>query len=128
MGVKLAWDNKEKTIIRYDFSEPWTWEDFRGACDLDDVMFNSVDHTVHCLFNLMDIHTVPTNLLLKLPQILQLINPRLGLIVIAGEYTWAKSIAEIFFKVYGHRVEGLAGLKTAYTLDEARQIIADSQS
>jgi hypothetical protein len=64
-------------------------------------------------------------LLAKLPQILTEINPRLGVVVIAASYTWVKSIAEIFYKVYGRSIEGFSGLKMARSMDEARQIITD---
>ena len=125
MGVKIAWDNDEKTIIRYDFSDPWTFEEFHEAMGLDDALFDSVDHKVHMLFNMMDVRSAPPNLLAKLPQILTEINPRLGVVVIAESYTWVKSIAEIFYKVYGRSIEGFSGLKMARSLDDARQIITD---
>jgi hypothetical protein len=124
MGVKLQWDNEEQTIIRYEFTDPWTWEEFREALDADDAMIAGVDHTVHLLFDMMNIHTAPSNMLVKLPQIVDSINPRLGLIVVAGGYIWIQSIGEIFYKSYGRTVEGFAGLKKARNLEEAREIIA----
>lgn len=128
MGVKLSWDNKEKTIIRYDFTEPWTWDDFRAALDADDEMIESVDHVVHLLYDMMNIRSAPPNMLAKLPQIVNVINPRLGLIVIAANYVWIQSIGEIFYKSYGRSIEGLKGLKIARSLDEARQVIAEYQN
>ena len=30
MGMTNSWDNENKTIIRYDFTAPWLWQDLLG--------------------------------------------------------------------------------------------------
>ncbi len=31
--MTVEWDNAEKTAVRIDFDEPWTWEDYDHAMD-----------------------------------------------------------------------------------------------
>lgn len=124
MGISIGWDDPAKTIIRYDFDPFWTWEDLRNAVQQDDALFDSVDHTVHLIFDMRQIEVVPANPLTQLRQVGSQIHPRLGLIVFVGTNAWAKMVLEIFYKVYGSRAEGLAGLESAATLEEARAIIA----
>ena len=28
MGIKVAWDNPEKTALRFDYDQQWDWSDF----------------------------------------------------------------------------------------------------
>ncbi|MBN2305085.1 MAG: hypothetical protein JXQ72_11435 [Anaerolineae bacterium] len=125
MSISVAWDNSEKTAIRYDFDPMWTWQDFVAATQEDDALFDSVDHTVHLVLNMQQIKTFPSNPLQHLKRLSGHLNPQLGLIVCVGNNAWATKVLEIFYKVYGQRAEGLTGVESVHTLDEARQIIAN---
>jgi hypothetical protein len=125
MGVSIEWDNEAKTAIRYNFEPFWTWQDFIEAARSDDALIDSVDHTVHLIFDVQHIEIVPANPLQHLKALGGGIHPRLGLIIFVGNNAWAKMVLEIFYQVYGARAEGLTGIHAVRTLDEARQIIAD---
>jgi len=60
----------------------------------------------------------------QFPSVANVVHPRLGMIVFVGSDSWARTALEIFYKVYGRRLEGLSGVASVPTLDEARAIIA----
>ena len=47
MSVQVAWDNHEKTIVRYVFEGKWTWDEFYPAYNKAIEMENSVTHRGH---------------------------------------------------------------------------------
>ena len=42
MGIKIQWDDAARRIVRYDFDEQWTWEDFFVAKKQAYAMIDSV--------------------------------------------------------------------------------------
>ncbi len=123
MAISIAWDNVEKTIIRYDFESQWTWQDLRAAIESDDAMIASVAHTVHLIFDLRQVEGIPPNPMAQFRHIAAMIHPRLGMIVFVGADSWTRTVLEIFYQVYGTRLEGLSGVASVRTLEEARAII-----
>lgn len=128
MGVTIHWDNPEKTIIRYDFADPWTWEELVQVFIDDDALLDSVDHPVHLVFNAETMRTVPSRPLAVFRDLADEVKPRTGLLVIAGNNLWFQKLGEIFYNVYGVNLEGLPGIKTVSTLAEARALIANYQT
>ncbi len=123
MKITVAWDNPERTIIRYDFADGWTWEDLFAAVAEDDSLMDTVDHTVHLIFNVQDT-SAPPNPLSKMRGLSGQISPQLGLLVVVGSDAWFHRVTEIFYSVYGKNLEGMVGVRRADTLAQARQLIA----
>lgn len=51
MGVTVYWDVEIQDVVRIDFSEQWTWEEFDKAVDDAYQLICSVTHTVDLLIN-----------------------------------------------------------------------------
>lgn len=49
MAVKVAWDNDEKVLVRWDMDHDWTWEEFDRAVDETAVLMDSVTQQVDLL-------------------------------------------------------------------------------
>jgi len=54
MGIEVHWDNPEQTIVMIVYTRPWTWKDFDAAIEQMVAMFNSVNHQVDVVFNILD--------------------------------------------------------------------------
>lgn len=127
MPITVSWDDAAHTAIRYDFTDPWTWEELLVALQQDDAMITSVDYPVHLIFNGEQTASVPPNPISRFKNISTIISPGTGQLILVGQNLWFQKVGELFYKVYGHRTEGLTGVQTASTLAEARAIIAKHQ-
>lgn len=128
MPVHVEWDNPEHTVIREDFIDPWTWEDYLVAASQDDEFIDSVDHTVHLMLNLTQTKSIPPNPFGYLQSVGADLSPNLGLILIVGGSMWAETIVNLFYKLYGSRSEGLMGVYSVDTREEAYELIADHEA
>lgn len=51
MTVSVSWDNPEKSIIRYDFENPWTLSEFTSAVDAAVEMAHMSDQPADLILN-----------------------------------------------------------------------------
>ncbi len=51
MGIQTLWDDDEKTIVRYEYSPGWTWDDFFIAVEQGKKLTLSVPHRVDYIAN-----------------------------------------------------------------------------
>ena len=50
--IDVYWDDNEKTIVRHDYTESWTWEDYIQAANKTREMMDSVSYTVDVIMDL----------------------------------------------------------------------------
>jgi len=124
VGISICWDNPEKTVIRYDFGQSWTWDDFWAALKADDELIGSVDHIVHLIFDFRQARFVPPNPGSKFRMLADQISDRIGLIIIVGANAWFLTVSQMFLELYGPKIKGIRGVKFVLSLEEARSIIA----
>jgi hypothetical protein len=122
MGISVDWDNNEKTIILWTFSDPWTWEDFRVGFDRSYLLMRSVHHTVHILADARTVTKVPSgNILSNIRMLITRYPANLGLHVAVSENVMIRALGEMVGRLVpkstGH------GIHTVPTLDEAYQLL-----
>ena len=66
MGVVVDWWDAEKKIIRYEFSERWTWEDLYAAMDKVNEMMASVPYNVYVLISFEHSQGIPPGALTQI--------------------------------------------------------------
>jgi hypothetical protein len=59
MGITVAWDNREKTILRYIHYGMWTWAELDAAVTEARRLFRSVTHPVHVIIDLRESRPLP---------------------------------------------------------------------
>jgi hypothetical protein len=59
MGITVAWDNPEKTILRYVHYGGWTWAELDAAVTEARRLFRSVTHPVHVIIDLRESRPLP---------------------------------------------------------------------
>lgn len=63
MGIKVIWDNDEKTIVRYNFDSQWTWDDFYMARSEAYDLIDTVNHKIGVIFDAPANMKLPPNMI-----------------------------------------------------------------
>jgi len=129
MAILVRCDDPDRGIIRYEFEQTWNWADFVRATQEDDTLLDPVDRPFTLILDMRHSGEIPTTLLTNIGSALDLVQPRLKMIVFVGDNAWAESLVNIFSSGYGPFIRSLAGIKKARTLEEAYAMIgAQEQS
>jgi hypothetical protein len=121
MSIQVAWDNENKTVIRFDFDGKWNWYGYEMAVGESFGLFESVTHPVDFIFNMQRSATLPDGATFYLKRTLEL-APGQPKLVIAHADHWAKANVSLFCKIY----KKLSGrLLTAHTLGDARKLLTE---
>jgi hypothetical protein len=121
MAIKVMWDDTAQRIVRYDFDEQWTWEDFFAAKKQAYRMIDEVARKVAVIM------TTPTNVALP-PNMLTH-----GLSALRNKHPNTLVVAFVITKPFLRamlttmsKVSRLAESSTVVvsTLDEARALVA----
>lgn len=60
-SVTLAWDNEQKTILRYTFLGDWTWDEYLERLNEGRVLMAEVEHPVCVLNDMQRMGKLPPN-------------------------------------------------------------------
>lgn len=125
MGIRVSWDNDEKTIVRHSYNGHWTISDFYNCVDDSARLLHSVDHPVDLIIDMGDCAPPPNGILRgyryadsKVPD-----NQRLVIVVQASDIQ----------RVYDHVADNItvrAGRNrvSVDTMEEAYDVIAQYQA
>jgi hypothetical protein len=123
MSVYVDWDNTEHTIVRFDLTQRWTWDEFSQAYQYALTLLESVPHRVHFIIHMSDpvsASYMPPNSIQEAVKIYKDGPPNLGKTIFAGGNAIAKSIHQLGQNVYP-TIFGKYLL--AASLDEARTFL-----
>ncbi|MCL4256098.1 MAG: hypothetical protein KJ043_20240 [Anaerolineae bacterium] len=118
MGIAVVWDDDEKTIIRWDFDEKWTWDDFHEAFRISMEMGEKLTYRVDVIPNATQSPHMPVGALAEFKRLDSQLPDIVKLIVVAGTSAFTRSMIELFGKIYRAQ-----SWRTAPSLDEARRYI-----
>jgi hypothetical protein len=125
MGVKAVWDNEQHTIVRYDLSGRWTWDEFFIAYEDAKAMLNATPHAVHFILNPTDAASrshLPPGIVSHIGNIGRARLPNAGITVAIGSSNFVKSLVNTAARLYPR-------IRKTYqfveTLDDARALLAE---
>ena len=121
MSIVINWDNPEKTIIRWDFSGAWNWDEYGAVKVGFDAMLREVDHTVDVIANLQHSPTLPRNAFTKFKYFTRTTPPNRGLIVFVGTNLLVRVTVETLGKAFKELAQYIA---FADTVESARHMLA----
>ena len=124
MPITIKWDNEDKTIIRVDFVGEWTVDDYNVVNREEEAMLDSVDHKVDIIGVLENI-TMPKDALANFWRFSATpgyTHPNAGLMVHVVDSRFAKTMVEIFGRVYKQLAEKIVIVST---LEEAYETITE---
>jgi hypothetical protein len=138
MPIEVKWYDAEQTVILYDFSEHWTWDEMYAAVEQVTAMIASVPHRVDSIMNLTRTSIVPTGAIGHVKSLSGAIQPNFGIGVVLSRNTFIKTIFQMFSKLYpkqGSRFavveseeQGLAMIQAHRTAQRAAQRAAQIQT
>ena len=119
--IQLDWDNTQRTIIRYTFVDPWTWEDYYATNVKRDAMFNSTDQIIDIILDFSMGRHIPPQAMLHFRKAASWDSPQRGVVIVIGVSVLLQALANIMISVYPQ-----AALKTprpAKNLPDAHRMI-----
>ncbi len=126
MHIDVAWDNPEKTVVRWAFSSAWTLAEFQAAADESRRLVQSVPHAVDLICDLDGTTYLPDGFLPLLVATLESSSPNRELIVAVGANRQVEAGIRAFNQVYGPYMRLTVLL--APTVSEARALIAQRRA
>jgi hypothetical protein len=120
MPIEIRWDDVGQTVLRFDYTTPWTWEDLRGAVQEASRMSADLGYIVSVINDVSHASALPDGALVTFRGIARLTPDNTGLIVIAGGGMLVDTMITMFRRLSG--AQG-ANWRTAKSLDEARAMI-----
>ena len=120
MGIKIVWDNEEKTIIRYVYDAKWTWDDFFKAKTESYNQIDTVSHKVGVIMDTPPDVAIPPGLLTHGRSALGHTHDNTAIIVVIIQNRFVQVMISTLVKV---SVLAARRVQTAKNLDEAREII-----
>lgn len=125
MPIEVYWGNDEKTVMRFVFQKPWTWDDFYRAVDRHFVMLRGVDHLVYAITDVSQAGTIPPSALSHGRYYWKHWPPNLATIIIIGANPLFLAMDNLFHRLYG---DGHSHLRYANSVEEALSIINSSRA
>ena len=120
MPIDVAWDDETCTIIRYTFTTPWTWNDYRQAIDKGWELAKSVDHPTDTITDMSQSRLWPDGIFNNIRKSVVEIPDTTQSVVLVGGGMFVEMAISVLRRVY--RSPG-ARFLTAKSVDEARQLI-----
>ena len=111
----------------YVITDPWETSDLISFYKQDFAHRETVNHTVHLVMNVSAMHSVPINLLRARNNAPAWSHRTSGQLVMVGAHSFAKSIAEMIFKL-AHYEKAKFFNSEAEGWDYIRAVIAEEPS
>jgi hypothetical protein len=121
MSISVDWDNDERTIIRWTFSDPWVWADFRVGYERSHALMESVEHTVHILADVREGTKVPVgNIMSNVRMLITRYPSNLGIHVGVSQNllvrVMGQTVGRLLPKGIGNGVYAVETMEEAYVL------------
>jgi|FLYN01.1.fsa_nt_gi hypothetical protein len=122
MGIKITWDNDEKTILRYSFDTHWTWDDFYTAKAEAYNQIDTVQHKVGVIFDAPEKITLPANMITHSKSAVSKTHPNTCIVAVVVRNLYLRTMLSMVMKLSKKAAETL---RLVSSLDEARALVAE---
>jgi len=123
MGVKVQWDNTEKTIVRYIYEGRWTWDEFYAVQDELARMLETVNYKVDIIADMRASAGSPSGSLAHARRVLTSRHPQTGITVLMGANRFVKLLVDVVRQAYPALFEQY-NVRLASSIEEAYALIA----
>jgi hypothetical protein len=99
MGIKVLWEDQDRTIIRQVLKGRWTVEEYLHSAEKIYKLLNGLPHTVHIITDAQESDGVPANFLSIARRLNELVAPNQGLVLITASDPHSRTIIEAARKI-----------------------------
>jgi hypothetical protein len=100
MSVRIEWYDPENTIIYYEFTGHWTWEEFEAAYQQSLAMMKGVSDKVDFIVNMSHTDYVPPGALYHFKKIVEADHPMRGTTIWVGVNALMGAISDTFSSTF----------------------------
>lgn len=122
MRIDVQWDNADKTAVRYDFGDGWTWEDLQQVRKVLHTLAAEVDHPFDLIANFENERWPSPGAMDHFRAGWESVPSNLRHVIVSGGGTWVRALVKTFATL--HPSHGRR-LLVAASLDEARALLHD---
>jgi hypothetical protein len=65
MHITIKWLDRKKSIVVYEFTDEWTWDELQAAADMVDAMMKEVSHRVDVILDFSENTAEPPHKMLS---------------------------------------------------------------
>lgn len=125
MGIVLAWEDQEQSVIRVDYSGRWTWEDFFEGITHTVEMMDSVSGRVDIIENMKPgVLPVSGSAINAARNGMRSFSDNLGLVVVVVN-PYVRAIGTIFVNLNSEYRERI---RMVDTIEQARAMISEQRA
>jgi hypothetical protein len=121
--IELEWDDSEKTIIRYTFFDPWTWDEYYATNPKRDRMFTETHEVIDIILDFRKGNHLPPQAMTHLRKVGSWDSPQRGVVIILGVHSMLQLLANIMSSLYPQ--SALKMPRPAKDMDNAHRIISE---
>jgi len=120
MGIRIEWDNEEKTIILHIYEGLWTLQDYYALIDENRRQIDSVGHRVDIINDLRKMAVLPPDIAAGIRYAVRHAHPNEGLNIIVASPDYVRLLIDAINKA----LDAVTEVIHTDTIDKARAIIA----
>jgi len=121
LNIRITWEDNH--IIRYDFPELWSWEDFFKTQSVTQQLIEKEStHPIGVILNIPHNIIIPPQSVANAHQLLQQFHTVVDVIVVAGGNTVVRALVNVINRTYWR--DSNRFLHMTDNLEEAREFIA----
>jgi hypothetical protein len=123
MTIQVGWDNKDSTILRYDYQGTWNWNELFDVIDRANQMTDAVPYPVGAIIDLTASAGIPPGVMINARKLLQHQHPRLVIQAVVTTDRLVLVLAHTFLKLYRAAADNDT-LCFVASIEEARALVA----
>ncbi len=100
MPVHLKWWDDTETILHYEFTDPWDWNEYDTVLRQGRALMREKDHYVGILNDMMHTQKLPTSLLSKARGYISTKPKNTGRVIFATQNKFVVMMFQMFIRVY----------------------------
>lgn len=121
MGIRIVWDDDERTIIRHVYEGDWTLEDYYHLIDENYRLLDEVGHPVYIINDLRAMTSMPQDMAMAIRYAVHKAHPNEVINVMVGASMYVNMLVDAINKSIKGKVTEVNYVNTleeAYTMIE----------
>jgi hypothetical protein len=126
MTVRAAWDNPQKTIMRWTFEGAWTWDEYYKLRVSTNQQIAAEQHTVDLIVDLSTSKALPSGILTHGKNAVSVTPKNIGITVLVGANPVLNAFYKMFSSLYGTLIRSKKlDMVMVTTLDAAYKLLKE---